>query len=109
MPQVPNGATPILGRKGRDLDSEDLTEVTGVLNLNMRTAWTHVCADTLRSVTVLIAAGASNLFPQVLTLVEADSGAAIVASVIILASLIPLIRGLVLTACKIYSILIIKN
>ena len=103
VPKAANEATPLLVRQDSDPDSEDSTELTGVLNLNMCSAWTHVCADTLRSVAVLIAAGVSRLFPQFLTPAEADSDAAIVVSVIILVSLIPLIRGLFLTACKIYA------
>lgn len=109
MPKAANETTPLLGRQDSDVDSEDSTDATGILNLNMCSAWTHVCADTLRSVAVLIAAGVSKLFPQFLTSAEADSDAAIVVSVIILVSLIPLIRGLFLTACKIYAMWFDKN
>jgi Co/Zn/Cd efflux system component len=86
-----------------DAGSED-TEAAGGLNLNMCSAWTHVCADTLRSVAVLIAAGFAFLFPKILTAADADSWGAIVVSVIILVSLVPLLEGLYLTACKIHQI-----
>ena len=103
VPKAANEATPLLVRQDSELDSEDSAEATGVLNLNMCSAWTHVCADTLRSVAVLIAAGVSCLFPKLLSSAEADSDAAIVVSVIILVSLLPLIRGMFLTAYKIYA------
>jgi len=84
-------------------ESEDSTDATGTLNLNMCSAWTHVCADTLRSIAVLVAAGFSTLFPAQLSSTDADSDAAIVVSIIILVSLLPLIQGLFLTACKIHE------
>mmetsp|Transcript_3108 Transcript_3108/g.4199 ORF Transcript_3108/g.4199 Transcript_3108/m.4199 type:complete len:342 (-) Transcript_3108:82-1107(-) len=84
-------------------DSESEIETNG-LNLNMCSAWTHVCADTLRSIAVLIAAGFSYLFPEVLSPVEADSWGAVVVSLIILVSLAPLIQGLYATAVKIREI-----
>lgn len=95
--------TPLLERQVSEAESEESTDATGVLNLNMCSAWTHVCADTLRSVAVLVAATIASLFPGALSSTEADSEAAIVVSVIILASLLPLIRGLFLTAYKIYE------
>jgi Co/Zn/Cd efflux system component len=70
----------------------------------MCSAWTHVCADTLRSVAVLIAAGFAYIFPQLLTPADADSWGAIVVSIIILISLGPLLQGLYLTACKIRTV-----
>jgi len=102
-------ATPLLSRQNSDAESEESTGATGVLNLNMCSAWTHVCADTLRSVAVLIAAGISYFFPEFLTSAEADSDAAIVVSVIILVSLVPLIQGLFKTACKIYAMWMDKD
>lgn len=104
-----NETSPLLERQESDAESEDSTGATGILNLNMCSAWTHVCADTLRSVAVLIAAGVSAIFPQFLTSAEADSDAAIVVSIIILASLLPLIQGLFLTACKIYAMWMEKD
>lgn len=89
----------------------DSTDATGTLNLNMCSAWTHVCADTLRSVAVLLASAVAYGMPTTttqshlkLTARQADSGAAIVVSMIILVSLVPLIQGLYLTACKIYDV-----
>ena len=73
-------------------------------NLNMCSAWTHVCADTLRSTAVLIAAFLAFLFPDMLSGATADSSAALVVSLIILVSLIPLLRGLYFTAQKIYAL-----
>jgi Co/Zn/Cd efflux system component len=75
-----------------------------LMNLNMCSAWTHVCADTLRSVAVLIAATVSYFFGDFLPGAVADSMAAIVVSIIILISLIPLLRGLYITARHIISL-----
>ena len=61
----------------------------------------HICADTLRSIAVLLAAGFSYLFPSLLTAADADAWGAVVVSVIILVSLAPLFQGLYLTADKI--------
>lgn len=71
------------------------------LNLNMCSAWTHVFADTLRSIAVLIAAGFAHLFPQTMTPAESDAYAAVVVSFIILLSCLPLLRGLYHTAREI--------
>ena len=65
-------------------------------NLNMCSAWTHVMADTLRSLAVILAASlARNV--SVITAEVADASAAVVVSVIILLSLLPLLRGMVQT------------
>jgi Co/Zn/Cd efflux system component len=63
-------------------------------NLNMCSAFTHVFADTLRSIAVIVAAVFSELFPGTLSPEEADATAAVVVSVLILLSLLPLIKGL---------------
>jgi Cation efflux family len=81
--------------------SEDSVDATGTLNLNMCSAWTHVCADTLRSVAVLVASGVAFVLPQWLSPRQADAGGAVIVSIIILVSLVPLMQGLYLTACKI--------
>jgi Co/Zn/Cd efflux system component len=78
-----------------------LHETKPKMNLNMCSAWTHVFADTLRSIAVLIAAGMAYAFPDSMSPVQADSWGAVVVSVIILASLSPLIQGLYATARKI--------
>lgn len=72
-----------------------------LVNLNMCSAWTHVCADTMRSIAVLVAAGIAYLF-QAVSPVEADATAAIVVSIIIIVSLLPLLQGLYLTATEIW-------
>lgn len=72
-----------------------------VANLNMCSAWTHVCADTLRSLSVLIAAGIATIFPSVPGDLS-DSAAAIAVSIIILISLVPLLQGLVITAFQLH-------
>jgi len=73
------------------------------VNLNMCSAYTHVFADTLRSIAVVIASVIAQLVESV-TPEVADATAAVVVSVIILVSLIPLIRGLFLTWCELRSI-----
>lgn len=106
---IPTGAptdecTPLLNRMESDGEySQESEGATGMLNMNMCSAWTHILADTLRSVAVLVAAGFASIFPGILTPNDADSDAAIVVSIIILISLVPLLQGLYLTACKIYT------
>lgn len=63
----------------------------------------HVCADTLRSAAVLVAAAIATLVPTIPPSV-ADAVAAVVVSVIIVGSLIPLIQGLIMTAIEIVSL-----
>ena len=93
-----------------------------LINLNMCSAWTvrwneiwllsglsltlllqHICADTLRSTAVLVAAAIATAIPSIEGSV-ADSSAAIAVSVIILISLIPLAHGLLWTCVKIYNL-----
>jgi Cation efflux family len=64
----------------------------------------HVCADTLRSIAVLVAAALGALFSAALSPTQVDSVGAIVVSIIILMSLGPLLQGVYLTACKIHAI-----
>jgi Co/Zn/Cd efflux system component len=101
--------TSLLGKheKHNDTDNDSHScadEEHQGMNLNMCSAWTHICADTLRSIAVLIAAGFASLFPSLLSPMAADSWGSVVVSVIILVSLIPLIQGLFLTAVKIQAI-----
>lgn len=65
-------------------------------NLNMCSAWTHVFADTLRSLAVILAASLASTVSAI-TAEVADSAAAVVVSTIILLSLVPLLRGMVQT------------
>lgn len=62
-------------------------------NLNMCSAYTHVFADTLRSIAVLIAAALAKVVPGV-SAIEADAAAAILVSFLIVLSLVPLFQGL---------------
>jgi len=61
----------------------------------------HVCADTMRSIAVLVAAAIAALFDAV-SPDEADATAAVVVSCIIIVSLLPLLQGLYLTASEIW-------
>lgn len=98
-------ATSLLAQKYHDESSKNGQMADGSThgsgNLNMCSAWTHVCADTLRSASVLVASLLASIFPAKLSAPQADSGATIVVSIIILVSLVPLIQGLFLTAVKI--------
>jgi len=87
-----------------DDDDNNSTSHRGGLNLNMCSAWTHICADTLRSIAVLVAAGFAFLFPNLLTPANADSWGAIVVSIVIIISLMPLVEGLYVTAWEIYNL-----
>lgn len=71
----------------RDIDEDDAN------NLNMCSAFTHVCADTMRSIAVLVAAGIAGMFDSI-DPEAADAVAAVVVSIIIILSLIPLFQGL---------------
>ena len=68
-------------------------EVQRTANLNMCSAYTHVVADTLRSVAVVIAASLATIF-DFITPDVADATGAIVVSFIIAISLGPLLAGL---------------
>lgn len=87
------------GKSPRHAPSYDDDDVDGdedqdhTANLNMCSAYTHVFADTLRSIAVLVAACLSVLVDGI-TPEEADASAAVVVSGLILLSLIPLINGL---------------
>ena len=63
----------------------------------------HVFADTLRSVAVVVASILA-MFVQGITPEEADATAAVVVSLIILFSLIPLIHGLIRTQMELVAI-----
>jgi Co/Zn/Cd efflux system component len=63
----------------------------------------HVCADTLRSVAVFVAAGIATADPSI-SGAMADAVAALAVSVIILCSILPLLHGLLWTAVKIYTL-----
>ena len=65
-------------------------------NLNMCSAYTHVFADTCRSIAVMIAAIIASVRDDVSS-EDADAIAAIVVSILILLSLGPLIRGMIYT------------
>lgn len=81
----------------------DHSDDKGHSNLNMCSAYTHVFADTLRSIAVIVAAILALTIPGV-TPEEADSTAAIAVSILILLSLLPLLRGLVRSATELRSI-----
>lgn len=66
-------------------------------------AYTHVFADTLRSIAVIIAAALAELFDEV-SAEEADAAAALVVSLLILLSLVPLFQGLVQSAKALWAI-----
>lgn len=98
--EVPKNGTSTTDDTDDDYESDD--ESKRGLNLNMCSAWTHICADTLRSIAVLIAAGFAKIFPHLLSPADADSWGAIIVSVIIIVSLGPLFEGLYFTAWDIY-------
>lgn len=65
-------------------------------NLNMCSAYTHVFADTIRSISVILAALLAK-FTDLVTPEVADASAAVVVSVLIFLTLIPLISGMIQT------------
>lgn len=93
------------GGEGEESDGEGLGMGEQMLvNLNMCSAWTHICADTMRSTAVLVAAIISQIWPELVSGELADAMATIVVSVIILVSLLPLLNGLVSTARQIVAV-----
>lgn len=81
-----------------------LPVVASFLSFLLPTIHQHVCADTLRSTAVLIAAAVSFLFPASLSPSTSDAAAAVAVSIIILASLLPLLHCLVKTALAIHHL-----
>jgi len=81
---------------------------SSVLNVNMCSAYTHVMADTLRSIAVLIASGIACAIPSVSPTVV-DATATILVSIIIIISLGPLLSALVQTATKLITLLFEPN
>lgn len=88
---------------GRTMESESDDDQGNGLNLNMCSAYTHVMADTLRSIAVLVAAAIA-YFDHRISPTVADATAAIVVSVIIAVSLGPLIIGLLETWSEIQEL-----
>ena len=79
------------------------TEEDERVNLNMCSAYTHVFADTLRSIAVIIASVIAQT-TKIVTPEVADATAAVVVSAIILLSLVPLFSGLIRTWRELRSI-----
>jgi Co/Zn/Cd efflux system component len=69
----------------------------------MCSAYTHVFADTLRSIAVIVAAGVDKVVNGV-TPEEADAAAAVVVSILIVLSLIPLCSGLASSVSELRAI-----
>lgn len=82
-------------------DEEHDGQHVTLINLNMCSAWTHVFADTCRSVAVLLA-GSLVYFCKSLSSTKADAAAALVVSIIIFISCIPLFKGLIITSHEIW-------
>lgn len=77
-------------QKQKDDDSAAFKE----MNLNMYSAFTHVFADTMRSTAVLIAGCTCHLYPDWQKSFVIDSVAAIIVSLTIVCSCMPLMSGL---------------
>ena len=87
-----------------DLDDQQGHAQEHQANLNMCSAYTHVFADTLRSIAVIVAALVAELFPSAVTPEEADATAAVIVSILILLSLVPLLQGLISSISELQSI-----
>ncbi len=72
-------------------------------NIKKCSAYTHVFADTIRSIAVLTASILAKFVPSI-TAEEADASAAVAVSVIILFALFPLFDGLKTTAVELLAI-----
>jgi len=86
-----------------DLSEAPSEESANALNLNMCSAYTHVMADTMRSIAVLIAAGIAWRYKSI-DPSTADASAAVVVSIIIALSLGPLLSALLRTFKEIVDI-----
>ncbi|KAL7449410.1 hypothetical protein ACHAWC_001475, partial [Mediolabrus comicus] len=86
-----------------DHEYSEQAEAEEKVNLNMCSAYTHVFADTLRSIAVIIAAIIAYT-SKIVTPEVADATAAVIVSAIILISLVPLFSGLVRTWRELRSI-----
>lgn len=84
-----------------ETDEEHDDQNAHLINLNMCSAWTHVFADTCRSIAVLLA-GSLVYFCDSLSSTTADAAAAIVVSLVIFFSCIPLFKGLLITSHDIW-------
>jgi Co/Zn/Cd efflux system component len=82
-------------------DDEHDDQHAHLINLNMCSAWTHVFADTCRSIAVLLA-GSLVYFCDNLSSTKADAAAALVVSMVIFFSCIPLFKGLLITSHEIW-------
>jgi len=98
-PLLPIDETIVTGISESTLDDGDLSD-DELINLNMCSAWTHVFADTMRSIVVLLA-GALAYFTDIISPTVADASAAIFVSAVIFLSCIPLIKGLLKTVHEI--------
>ncbi|KAL3920894.1 MAG: hypothetical protein SGARI_006826, partial [Bacillariaceae sp.] len=89
--------SPMKGRKPqRSTGIEQQQDEEEPSNLNMCSAYTHVFADTLRSLAVILASLLAE-FTSTVTSEVADSTAAVVVSALIMLSLLPLFGGMVQT------------
>ena len=86
-----------------DLEDTTMRDDHEATNLNMCSAYTHVFADTLRSIAVIIAAIIAEVVPSI-TPEVADSTAAILVSILILLSLYPLVQGLISSCQELHAI-----
>ena len=86
-----------------DDEGEERHDEDNHANLNMCSAFTHVFADTVRSIAVIIAAAIAMISPAV-DGITADAVAAVVVAVLILLSLIPLLHGLRKSASELQAI-----
>jgi Co/Zn/Cd efflux system component len=81
--------------------NESSTSTNNVLFVSLFSQ--HVCADTMRSVAVFVAAGIATAIPSIAPAM-ADAVAALAVSITILMSILPLLHGLVWTAVNIYTL-----
>lgn len=101
---------PSFGKYDDEEQAADTTKDASDVNLNMCSAWTHVCADTMRSLAVVLAAGIAMCIPtpnhieEQYYAVMADSMAALVVSIIILLSIVPLLQGIYRTGQQIIQL-----
>lgn len=81
------------GFMGWEMEEDDEKNESDI-NLNMCSAYTHVLADTFRSIAVIIAALMAQ-FLEIVTPEVADATAALIVSLLIILSLIPLMKGMI--------------
>ena len=90
----PNNNVASTKKTSNESSQDEEKKEHGPANLNIFSAFTHVFADTLRSIAVIIAAAVAKAAPNSVSPEIADASAALAVYLLIFVSIYPLLRGL---------------